>query len=433
MAKGWPQAGIERIGKTKTSTAMKNLYLPKGMSLDSMPFTKTKDKEKAARVLSYMIRWSALSDEAQTGVQIHSKFLRKIAGGSYTRITRPLVENGIITISKRYIVGKECKTYSFVHNVTELDCIKISGNRRRKPKADFPKFLIKHFNKLTINEGAMDKEEVKKAIREKKSEIKKGKKAKNMKYVDARYNFSYRTIREKDWLFSKDENGRVHTNLTSCPRALRKELRYNGEELKGIDLKSSQPTILLCIMKTGTRECKEERIHKILREEMRCVNIVLWHKLAELTTRQGFADFQREIEDGVFYDAFMEKLPIYHPFKERRDMVKKEILKCFYGRGNERSCIRKHLWEAYPFLKEAVKLFKPVNQHQRFACLLQKVESHLFIDLIATRINREIPEAPIFTIHDSLYTIEEFKERVFRIVREESTAFLGFEPHFGYE
>lgn len=417
MAKGWPQAGIERVGKTKTSTAMRNLYLPKGLSLESLPFGKTKDKEKAAVVLSHMIRWSALSDEAQTGVQIHSKFLRKIAGGSYTRITRPLGENGIITISKRYIVGKECKTYSFVHNVTELDCLKIKDNRPRKPKADFPKYMIKHFTKLTINEGAMEKEEVKKAL---EAKIQEGK-----TQAPLRYAYCKRTIEEKDWFFVRDEYGRLHTNLTSCPRELRKELRNEGKELKGIDLKCSQPTMLLSLMSKDEGErIKVEKMYG---------NIILWHELAELRTRQGFADFQREIEDGVFYDAFMEKLPIDHPFKKRRDMVKKEILTCFYGRGTEMSCIRKHLWEAYPFLKEAVKLFKPVNQHQLFARLLQRVESHLFIDLIATRINREIPDAPIFTIHDSLYTIEEFKERVFRIVREESTAFLGFKPHFGYE
>ena len=417
MAKGWPQAGIERVGKTKTPKAMRNLYLPKGTSLDSMPFTKTKDKEKAAIVLSYMIRWSALSDEAQTGVQIHSKFLRKIVKGGYTRITRPLVEKGIITISKRYIVGKECKTYSFVDNVTELECLKIKDSRPREPKADFPKFLIRHFNKLTINEGAMEKEEVKKAL---EAKIKEGK-----TQAPLRYAYCKRTIEEKDWFFVRDEYGRVHTNLTSCPRELRKELRNEGKELKGIDLKCSQPTMLLSLMSKEVRER--------MKVEKKYRNIILWQKLAELRTRRGFADFQREIEDGVFYDAFMEKLPIDHPFKKRRDMVKKEILKCFYGRGTELSCIRKHLWEAYPFLKETVKFFKPVKQHQLFARLLQRVESHLFIDLIAARINREIPEAPIFTIHDSLYTTEEFKERVFRIVKEESTAFLGFEPHFGYE
>ncbi len=404
---------------------MRNLYLPNGMSLESLPFSKPKDKEKAAKVLSCMLKWSVLTDETQTGVQINSKFLRKIAGGNYAKIIRPLVAEGIISVSQSYKVGERSKTYSFVESFTGVEVIKTKGNWRKKPKGEIPAFLIKQFNKLTINEGAMEKEEVKKAL---EAKVQNG----NVK-VPEKYAFCYKSIREKDWFFSRDEYGRLHTNVTSCPRALRKELRNEGQELKGIDLKSSQPTLLLYIINEDKREIKDKRIEEIIRKEEMYLNIVLWHKMTTLRAKQGFADYQKEIKDGVFYDAFMGKLPTEHSLKKNRDEVKKQILKCFFGRGYETSCIREELWGAYPFLAEAVQMFKPKGHHQRFARLLQKIESHLFIDLIASRINREIPNAPIFTIHDSLYTTEEYKERVFRMVREECTEFLGFEPHFGYE
>lgn len=60
--------------------------------------------------------------------------------------------------------------------------------------------------------------------------------------------------------------------------------------------------------------------------------------------------------------------------------------------------------------------------------LLQSMESYLIIDVIAKRISEEFPEAPIFTIHDSITTTEAYVEHVSKIMCEELTRAIGHAP-----
>jgi len=65
--------------------------------------------------------------------------------------------------------------------------------------------------------------------------------------------------------------------------------------------------------------------------------------------------------------------------------------------------------------------------------LLQSIESYLIIDVIAKRISMEHPDAPIFTIHDSVATTEEYVNDVERIMLEELTVAIGYAPTFSRE
>ena len=60
--------------------------------------------------------------------------------------------------------------------------------------------------------------------------------------------------------------------------------------------------------------------------------------------------------------------------------------------------------------------------------LLQSMESYLIIDVIAKRISEEYPEAPIFTIHDSISTTDEYLAPVSKIMNEELTRAMGHPP-----
>ena len=44
----------------------------------------------------------------------------------------------------------------------------------------------------------------------------------------------------------------------------------------------------------------------------------------------------------------------------------------------------------------------------RFAYLLQRTESYLVLDLITREFHEKFPSQPIFTIHDAVYTYEEY-------------------------
>ena len=43
-----------------------------------------------------------------------------------------------------------------------------------------------------------------------------------------------------------------------------------------------------------------------------------------------------------------------------------------------------------------------------FAIITQKIEAYMVLENVGKRITDEVPEAPIFTIHDAVYTIPKY-------------------------
>ena len=63
------------------------------------------------------------------------------------------------------------------------------------------------------------------------------------------------------------------------------------------------------------------------------------------------------------------------------------------------------------------------------ACLLQRMESFMVIEVICRRIAREKPKLPIFTIHDSIVTTKGNEGYVRNVMEEELEQFVGIKPH----
>lgn len=65
--------------------------------------------------------------------------------------------------------------------------------------------------------------------------------------------------------------------------------------------------------------------------------------------------------------------------------------------------------------------------------ILQSVESHLMLNIIAKRISRERPDLPIFTIHDSIATTVGNEDYVQKVIRQELTRYIGHQPSLSVE
>jgi hypothetical protein len=50
------------------------------------------------------------------------------------------------------------------------------------------------------------------------------------------------------------------------------------------------------------------------------------------------------------------------------------------------------------------------------------------LKIITKRVAIEFPKAPLFTIHDSVATTEDYKEAVLKIMDDELTELTGFPP-----
>jgi hypothetical protein len=74
-----------------------------------------------------------------------------------------------------------------------------------------------------------------------------------------------------------------------------------------------------------------------------------------------------------------------------------------------------------------------VRQHSDLPILLQAIEAELFLNRIARRICKEEPGLPIFTLHDSIVTIDGYQDYVQEVMRDELYRATGVEPHFKQE
>jgi hypothetical protein len=88
--------------------------------------------------------------------------------------------------------------------------------------------------------------------------------------------------------------------------------------------------------------------------------------------------------------------------------------------------------EHFPNVYEVFKQIK-VNNNSALSHLLQRIESSIMIGAVASRIAKERPDLPFFTIHDSIATTIGNEAYVTNIVTEEAYRLTGLQVKLGME
>jgi hypothetical protein len=100
--------------------------------------------------------------------------------------------------------------------------------------------------------------------------------------------------------------------------------------------------------------------------------------------------------------------------------------------GQEHAKLKKMFKKMFPYVYEVFRQLKSKDK-TLLPRLLQSIESYLMINVIAKRISIEYPDAPIFTIHDSISTTEEYVDVVEAIMKEELSKAIGNAPKLARE
>jgi hypothetical protein len=148
-------------------------------------------------------------------------------------------------------------------------------------------------------------------------------------------------------------------------------------------------------------------------------------------------DYINLVSCGTFYEYLMQLFTkqLGEGYNDRTT-VKVEVLKLFFtanGFLHQPDAAAKKIFKAhFPTVYHIFSAIKK-NDKAELAKLLQSIESYLIIDVIAKRIARELPNAPIYTIHDSIATTLEYQERVKKIMIEELKSKIGVAPNLKEE
>lgn len=196
--------------------------------------------------------------------------------------------------------------------------------------------------------------------------------------------------------------------------------------------------------KSTLKEFNEE-LYKELRKELGEYSntIMLLDSSKTLYGRRIDADnFCKQVIDGTFYEYLhvyfkANGIDLPHDQQEARRKVKELVIRTLYDDGNRaynrvRSSPFDLFRRKFPQVVQVFDFIKSKN-YVELAILLQRIESYTVLDVICKRISSERPDLPIFTIHDSIVTVEGEEGYIQRVMQEELSRIIGHAPKLKIE
>jgi len=366
----------------------------------------------------------------------------------------------IIESDNHYVVGEKSKGFRFieryrtpvksmqVEDFTFRNKLKAHKNRKIESVKHLG-FLTKWFNdKLRIDYDYIDDflvQEHNLKIKDKAlweyDRVRKKYKHPTNQMVHAQ--MSAQRLKWQDYNLMLDDNVyRFHTNLTNMPSRIRNAVTYDGQKLISLDIKNSQPylsTILLSrdfwIVQKFERNKNNSlsiafdepqsryfsylnKINKVFNEiksdtlNISHINIhnndsyIMLGEIPQSLINNEFQDYIDLVVSGKLYefleDAFLQELGI--ELKDRKE-VKAAVFQVLFTSNQfkgQAEAAPKRLFEQK--FKAVYDVFAKIKSKDKSLLprLLQSIESHLMINIIAKRVSEEYPLAPIYTIHDSI-------------------------------
>ncbi|HMH24164.1 MAG TPA: hypothetical protein VK563_20415 [Puia sp.] len=237
---------------------------------------------------------------------------------------------------------------------------------------------------------------------------------------------------------------RFHTNLTNMKRELRNFITWDSQPLVGVDLSSSQPTLLTGLFDPlfwrGEKEFSISSLPLSINPSFVRTSPLI--TLCDFIHGKNGAvpeDVNRYIsliEGGNFKDNFRDLVFKSTGRHYLGDSIKPVIFLTLYTSnrfiGQPEAEPKRAFRDVFPNVYKLTCLLKK-GQSEALPKLLQRMESYLMFNKILPRIEYERPDLPLFAIHDSLVTIRGNEEYVEQIMKQEIHKAIGIQPHFKRE
>jgi len=297
------------------------------------------------------------------------------------------------------------------------------------------------------------------------------------------------------WTFRTGGTGRLYTPITNLKKELRDCLRYKSQELIEIDIKSSIPTMSLLFFNPEKLKYYGKEFNKyassnwnpyllnysknsidtenvdsntdytnpieginynitsmegslvVVSPSLPINSHIMSSKKSPLhVIPEDIIEFQEDVKSGDIYIKVKTQWNDKLNKSYFRKTAKKKLLSIINSPSHWDSPEKEILEKLYPTV---MKIFNSYNGYfetrkQRsknelknnwtrppFAYFTQLVESDFVLNKVCGRIGEEYSHIPLFTIHDAIYTTQEYKGLVVNIMKQESLKWLGFEIRLG--
>lgn len=198
-------------------------------------------------------------------------------------------------------------------------------------------------------------------------------------------------IKDKEVFASRDQYGRVHTNLTVLKSEYRSQLVVDNHKLANVDVRNSQPLMLSVMLRMAAAQRHKSSLFSSIYSIL-------------------YSNSGREIEDvrqyeelccqGKLYDFLMSEIG----YESDRKQFKLDLFSnIFFCRNNPNSYYHQVFKKYFPTILRLISELKR-KDHTVLAKLLQKAESTLVIDGVLSEFMENSPKIFVGSIHDSLLT-----------------------------
>lgn len=301
---------------------------------------------------------------------LYSKYLKNVYGSKYNYYISFLMENNFLYLYKNYSVGRHSKMYAITKDVVK-EMSKINTKNLKLSKHEYKKISIREVGTNPVSKQIVSSL-FKVNIEKEESELWIEK-----SNLDYRKSILNKTIVEKivnkDIYYIKDKYGRLHTNYTNLKKDIRNSfLTINGNRLREVDIKNSQPFFLYVLMKNnGYTE---------------------------------FDNFDKDVLSGKVYEELIK----FSGEDISRNKVKKKVYGVIFGR-NGNTKWNKIFQEKYPNVYNYIVYFKKINHgYKSLAHQLQKIESDFMFENLIPKLLNKLPDLDFITIHDSIMFEEQY-------------------------
>jgi len=117
--------------------------------------------------------------------------------------------------------------------------------------------------------------------------------------------------------------------------------------------------------------------------------------------------------------------------QNKRESFKKNTMYILFDgdkkQRNNNPMVR-YMNECFPGVNKWLEYSHETIGGKELSYILQRTESYFILNMVSRRFNQENPTAPIFTIHDGLYTHEEFVDQLKELIINEGKRLTGIVP-----
>ncbi len=281
------------------------------------------------------------------------------------------------------------------------------------------------------------------------------------------------------------KNHRLNSLFTQIPKNLRPWILCDGKPLLGVDVKSCQPYLLATVMENEFftssvdgynlktiypslfKELYDRNLIKGLRYNgnewvlsstgytinyvtnstgSNCNNIsyssntikyspFMWCHFFEPTEIKNIQDYQSIPFERDYYSFVIKtnsnpEITLEELEKERSSFKKSTMYLLFDGNQSRRKNNPKikYMNQYYPGVTKWLELALEHIGGKELSYILQRTESYFLLDKVSRLFNHDNPNAPIFTIHDGLYTNEEYVMQLKDLITDAGFELTGILP-----